>query len=125
MKRYLIPAVLLAALLFPMTVQAAETVVVPVQGTVAAEPTPARRDMTRAERKLARDVIADAAEAAGMRRLEFMRKVNAGDTVACEELKVSLAAHPDAREIDIDRLRELLDLILEFIAKLLSLFALL
>ena len=96
-----------------------------VQQPTPANPMAAGRRLTRAERKLAREVIADAAQAAGMRRLEFMRAVHRGDQAAIDELKVSLSTRDEAREWDIDRLREILDLILAFIEKLLALFALL
>ena len=96
--------------------------VVTPSNPVEAGPQAALRKMTRAERKLARDVIADAAEAAGMRRLEFMRAVDRGDQYCKDELKMSLAAHDEAREIDIERLQEILQMILDFISQLLALF---
>ena len=130
--KYLIPLLLCCFVILPcLTLPAAESVVVvPVDGAVVAPdtPTPAvnpqasLRRMTRAERKLALEVIDDAAKACGMRRLEFMRAVKRGDAVANDELKLSLAANEDAREIDVDRLRELLQVILDFISQLLAIF---
>ena len=128
--RFLI-APFLCCLLFPPLLPGAEPQVVPIETTAVATDAavPAAvaqaelRKMTRAERKLAREVIADAADAAGMRRLEFMRAANRGDRVAVDELKVSLAAHDEAREIDIDRLQEILQMILDFIKQLLELFS--
>jgi len=105
---------------------AADPVIVPVTGEVvvaASAPEAALRKTTRAERKLAKEVIRDAAEAAGMRRLEFMRAVQAGDVSANAELKLSLVAHEDAREIDIERLKEIFQMILDFISQLMALFS--
>jgi len=106
---------------------AADPVIVPVTGelVVAADDAPqaAFRRITRSERKLAREVIRDAANAAGMRRLEFMRAVQAGDVEATGELKLSLAGHEDAREIDIERLKEIFAMILDFIKQLLAIFS--
>ena len=81
------------------------------------------REFTRKERKQARKVIRNAAEAAGMRRVAFMRAVDAGDQECVDELKVSLAASGMAGEVDIDRLKEILQMILEFIKQLLAIFA--
>jgi len=127
MKRFnlvLLSIALFAILCSPLC---AAPVIVPVTGDVVvstdAAPQAARR-MTRAERKVAREVIRDAAEAAGMRRLQFMRAVENGDSAAVEELKVSLASQAESGEIDVDRLREIFNMILEFITKLLQLFAL-
>jgi len=106
---------------------AADPVIVPVTGEVvvsaADNPQAALRRITRSERKLAREVIRDAAEAAGMRRLEFMRAVDEGDVEANDELKLSLLQHPGAREIDIERFKEILAVILDFIKQLLAIFA--
>ena len=117
---------ILMVMLCPLPLFAADPpTVVPVEAVVVvpADSPPAARDrMTRAERKLAREVIADAADACGMRRLQFMRAVDQGDPTANDELKVSLAAHDDVGEIDIDRLREILEMILEFISKLIAMF---
>ena len=52
-----------------------------------------------------------------------MRAVDRGDTVANDELKLSLAEHEDAREIDIERLKEIFAMILDFISQLLALFS--
>jgi hypothetical protein len=82
--------------------------------------------MTRTERKLTREIIRDAADACGMRRMEFMRSVDRGDATANEELKASIAAHEYSDkpgEIDIDRLKEILEMILEFISRLLEIFS--
>ena len=81
------------------------------------------RQLKRTERRLAREVVQDAALNAGMRRLEFMRAVNNGDPDAMDELRVSLASRDDAGEIDTDKLKEILDMILEFIAALLEIFS--
>ena len=81
------------------------------------------RKFNRSQRKLAKEVIRDAAESCGMRRLEFLRAVDAGDRNATDELKLSLAAHEEVGEIDPDRLQEILQMILEFIKALLELFA--
>jgi len=112
--------------LTPSPSHAAQPLVVPVEAEVtpvADEPTPARKRFSRAERKLAREVIRDAAESAGMSRLRFMRAVDRGDQAALDELKVSLAGHEEAAEIDVDRLREILQVILDFISQLLALFS--
>jgi len=77
---------------------------------------------TRAERKLAKEAIQDAAQACGMRRMEFCRAVNEGNAGCVEELKVSLATHEDVSEIDIERLREILQMILDFIKQLMAIF---
>ena len=106
---------------------AADPVIVPMTGEVvvsaADNPQAALRRITRSERKLAREVIRDAANAAGMRRLEFMRAVDEGDVEANDELKLSLLQHPGARDIDIERFKEILAVILDFIKQLLALFA--
>ena len=106
---------------------AADPVIVPMTGEVvvsaADNPQAALRRITRSERKLAREVIRDAANAAGMRRLEFMRAVDEGDVGANDELKLSLLQHPGARDIDIERFKEILAVILDFIKQLLALFA--
>jgi len=119
---------ILMVMLCPLPLFAADPFVVPTApAAVAADddaPQTALRRMTRAERKLAREVIADAADAAGMRRLEFMRAVSNGDVIATDELKMSLASHEDVREIDIDRLKEIFQMILDFISQLMALFSL-
>ena len=128
--RCLLLCLLLCFLLCPPMLAAEPAILVPIDGAVVAPdtPTPAvnpqasLRRMTRAERKLAMAVIDDAANACGMRRLEFMRAVKRGDAVANDELKLSLAANEDAREIDIDRLKEILEMILDFISQLLAIF---
>lgn len=116
----------LLVMLSPLAL-AADPVIVPVTGEVTATaseaPQAALRRMSRSERKLAREVLRDAAEAAGMRRLEFMRAVNNGDVEANDELKMSLAASDVAREVDVERLREILQVILDFISQLLAIFS--
>ncbi len=116
----------LLVMLSPLAL-AADPVIVPVTGEVAVTaddgPQAALRRMSRSERKLAREVLRDAAEAAGMRRLEFMRAVNNGDVEANDELKMSLAASDVAREVDVERLREILQVILDFISQLLAIFS--
>lgn len=116
----------LMVMLSPLAL-AADPVIVPVTGEVTATaseaPQAALRRMSRSERKLAREVIRDAAEAAGMRRLEFMRAVQAGDVEANDELKLSLAASDAALEVDVERLREILTMLLDFISQLLAIFS--
>lgn len=123
----------LPGLLFSQEPEPAKTwsgtaVSVPVSGTVA-EPAPAnpftRLDrFSRADRKLAREVIADASQALGMRRLEFMREVGAGNETCLAELKTSLVMHDDAPGFDPERFQEILQMILDFIKQLLELFSL-
>jgi len=126
MKYPVFGLVLLVLLISPLvSTQYAQDAVVPVEATVVAadgDPQAGLRRISRAERKLAREVIRDAAKAQGVSRLKFMRAVNRGEEAALDELKISLAAHEDAREIDIDRLREILQVILDFIKQLLALF---
>ncbi len=109
------------------------SIVVPVAATiVAADPAPAdpmKRKFSRADRKLAKEVIRDAAESMGLSRREFVKGVRAeqakdykGMTPHTDELKMSLAMHDGVGEIDIDRLREILQMIFQFIAKLLAIF---
>lgn len=101
----------------------------------APEPTPAvdpaKRKFTRAERKLAREVIKDAAEAMGESRRTFMQGVSAernagyeGPTPHLEELETSLAMHDDAAGFfdDMDEFGQFLEMLLAFIEKLLALF---
>jgi len=120
-------AVILMLCMAPLFATESPTVV-PMTDTVTVTaydaPQASLRNMTRAERKLAREVIADAADAAGMRRLEFMRAVNNGDVIATDELKMSLASHEEVREIDIERLKEIFQMILDFISQLMALFSL-
>lgn len=122
MKRFIL---LLSLLLCPLPLNASDPVVVPMDGVTAVEPSAspvARVRVTRTERKLAREVIADAADACGMRRLEFLRAVDRGDTEAHDELRLSLVAHDAVGEVDIDRLHEILQMILDFISQLLAMF---
>jgi len=87
-------------------------------------PMAALRKIRREDRKLAREVRNDAADACGMRRLQFMRALAAGDVDCNEQLRLSLIEHPDAGEwdIDVDKLKEILAMILDFIKQLLAIF---
>jgi len=80
----------------------------------------------REDRKLAREIIADAASACGMRRLEFMRAVNSGDEDANDELRLSVStrcALDKPGSIDVERLREILQMVMEVITRLLEIFS--
>ena len=82
----------------------------------------------REDRKLARELIADAASACGMRRLEFMRAVNSGDEDANDELRLSVSTRCalDTHKpgtIDVERLREILQMVMEVITRLLEIFS--
>ena len=117
---------LMTVMLCPLLPAAEPVVVVPITPAVEADddsPQAAMRRMSRADRKLAREVVRDAADAAGMRRLEFMRAVQDEDPDAMDELKVSLAQHDDALRFDPDEFGQFLTMILEFIEKLLAIFA--
>ena len=128
MRRVILLMLLMLLMLCPPAMSAAPTVV-PVEATVV-EPTPADgpqaslRRMSRTERKLAREVRNDAAEALGLTRLAFMRRWIAGEKEAREQLKLSFAEHPDAREIDIDRWNEIFAMIMEWIKQIMAIFAL-
>ena len=81
------------------------------------------------QKRLALHVRNDAADALGMRRLEFMRGLDDGDEECIDQLKVSIADNvagdPEEvapEEIDVDQLQEILHMILEFIRQLLSIF---
>ena len=78
----------------------------------------------RQEQKFANVVIRDAADACGMSRREFLEAVNTGDPEATEELRLSILAVSDGKPevIDIERLKEILAMILDFIRRLLELF---
>lgn len=91
---------------------------------------PAKRKFSRADRKLAREVIRDAAESMGLSRREFMRGVAAeqaegyiGSTPHTEELETSLAMHEGAG-FDIEEFGKFLEMILAFIEKIMALFGL-
>jgi hypothetical protein len=115
--------------------QPAVVPMVPATGEVAEAaadaPLAAMRRMSRSDRRLAKEVLRDAAEAAGMRRLEFCRAVQRGDEDAMDELKLSLASHDDALRFDPDQFSSFLDTmfssfldtILKFIEQLLAIFS--
>lgn len=102
----------------------AETWNAPGPQPTPANPFAALGKFSRADRKLAREVIADAAETCGMTRLQFMRAVRAGDQKCVDEMKVSLAMSDDAPGFDLDQFQQILNMILDFIARLLELFGL-
>ena len=97
---------------------------------------------TRAERKLAQKIRNDAAEILGMRRVEFLRTLNAeikakkinrqAATPCLNQLKLSLLECPEAielgiinertGEIDVDRFQEILRIILDFLSQLFAMF---
>ena len=84
---------------------------------------------SRQDRRLARDVMRDAAEAMGQSRRELMRgvmseRVNGyrGPTPHLDELETSLALHDDAPGFDIEEFGRILEMIIEFIQKLMAIF---
>jgi hypothetical protein len=133
MKRFVVLlSLLLAAHCSLLTAHeaASEPTVVPITTdptpaveTEAESPQASLRRMSRADRRLAREVVRDAAEAAGMRRLEFMRAVVDEDQDAVDELKLSLALHDNALGFDPDEFGQFLAMILEFIEMLMAMFS--
>jgi len=94
-----------------------------------ASPFAALGRFSRADRKMAREVMRDAADAMGESRREFMRGVMTekaadykGSTPHLDELETSLALHDDAPGFDIDEFARILDMIIEFIKKLMAIF---
>jgi hypothetical protein len=79
--------------------------------------------MKSSDRRLARAVRNDAAEAMGMRRLEFMRAVIDDDQEANDQLKLSLAEQDDAIKFDPDEFGQFLEMIIQFIERLLAIFS--
>jgi len=75
--------------------------------------------MTRQDRKFAKEVIDDAAQVMGLRRFQFMRRVNNGDIECTEELAAAVAV----KEFDKDRFQEILNMILEFIKTFMAMIA--
>ena len=82
------------------------------------------KKLSLSERRIVREVIREAAEARGMRLRDFLEAVDNGDEECISELSVALYLHPKASEIDVDRLREILQLILEFIRALIPILSL-
>jgi hypothetical protein len=122
-------AVFLLLSMLPLSAAEPPTVVpvTPDPTIVAAEtesPQASLQRMRRADRELAREVVRNAAESAGMRRLEFMRAVQDGDPDAVDELKLALVDTDQALKFDPDEFGKFLEMILQFIEKLLALFAL-
>jgi len=80
--------------------------------------------MSREERKAAREIRNDAADAMGVSRLRFNRMIANDDQEAIDELAMSLAESEYAErwEFDPERFQRFLDMIINFIKALMSIF---
>ena len=81
------------------------------------------RGMKRADRKMARAIRNNAAASFGVGRFEFMAAVVDGDVEAINELKMSILEQDGSLELDIERLQEILDMVLDFIKALMAIFS--
>ena len=79
-------------------------------------------NMTRDERRFARGIRRDAADAMDMGRIEFMRAVVAGDEDAIDELKLAIVDADDSLMFDIERFQEIFTMILEFFRAFMLIF---